>query len=188
MDVAAEPRKKFTTDEVMRMVEAGIIGEDDRLELIEGELLVVSPQDPIHAGTIQRLDRRLQRTYGDRYQVRPQLPVIASQFSMPEPDLAVVRGDERSFDRRHPTGADIVLVVEVSWTTARRDRGKAEVYARAGVPVYWLLDLEHRRLEVYEAPAPDGAYTHVRLLSEAEEVDLPETDVRWRVADLLPAA
>lgn len=188
MDLAVEPRKKFTTDEVMRMVDAGIIGEDDRLELIEGELLVVSPQDPIHAGTVQRLNGKLRRAYGDNYQIRPQLPVVASQFSMPEPDVAVVRGDERSFDRRHPTGADIVLVVEVTWTTARRDRGKAEVYARAGVPVYWRLDLEHRRLEVYEEPLPDGAYIRVRLRSEADEVDLPETGLSWRVADLLPAA
>jgi Uma2 family endonuclease len=187
MELEVEPRKKFTTDEVMRMVEAGILGEDDRLELIEGELLVVSPQDPIHAGTVQRLNRKLMRAYGEGYQIRPQLPILASRMSMPEPDLAVVRGDERSFDRRHPGGADIVLVVEVTWTTAKRDRRKAEIYARAGMPVYWRLDLEHRRLEVYEVPAPDGVYMRVRLLSESDEVEVPETELRWLVADLLPS-
>jgi len=189
MESAVEARKKFTTDDVMRMLKAGILNEDDRLELIEGELLVVSPQDPIHAGAVQRLNQWLVRAYGDAFQVRPQLPLHASALSLPEPDLAVVRGDVHSFDRGHPEGADSVLLIEVTWTTAQRDRRKVEIYARAGVPVYWRVDLEHRRLEVYEGPATDaGVYTRVRLLSDGDEVDVPETDVRWRVSDIFPAA
>ena len=189
MDSAVEPRKKFTTDDVLRMVRAGILDEDDRLELIEGELLVVSPQDPIHASAVQRLTRKLVRAYGDAFQVRVQLPIRASAVSLPEPDLAVVRGGERSFDRQHPEGSDAVLLVEVTWSTAQRDRRKVEIYARAGVPVYWRLDLEHGRLEVYENPAPDaGVYTRVLLLADVDEVGVPETEERWRVADLLPSA
>lgn len=188
MESAVETRKKFTTDDVMRMVEAGILDEDDRLELIEGELLVVSPQDPIHAGAVQRLTQWLVRAYGDAFQIRAQLPLRASAHSLPEPDLAVVRGDVHSFDRAHPEAADCVLLIEVTWTTTQRDRRKVEIYARGGVPVYWRLDLEQRRLEAYEGPAADaGVYTRVRLLSDGDEIEVPETDACWRVSDLLPA-
>jgi Uma2 family endonuclease len=187
MELGHEPRRKFTTDEVLRMVAAGILGEDDRVELIEGELLAMSPQEPVHASAVQRLSSRLVKAMGDRYQVRVQFPLVASHDSLPEPDVAVLLGDERAFEKRHPRGNEAVLVVEVTWSTATRDRKKADLYARAGVPVYWRLDLEHRRLEVHEAPAPDGLYTRVHALGEADEVGVPTTQVSWRVADLLPA-
>ncbi len=170
------------------MVRAGILGEDDRVELIEGDLLARSPQEPVHASTIQRLTTRLLRAYGEGFPIRVQLPLVASETSLPEPDIAVVRGDERAFETRHPSGSDVLLVVEVTWSTAPRDRETAEIYARAGVPVYWRLDLEHRRLEVHHIPAPDGVYTRVAALGEADEVEVPGTSIRWKVADLLPRA
>ncbi len=188
MDLAHELRRKITTDEVLAMVRAGILGEDDRVELIEGELLTMSPQDPIHASAVQRLNARLLRAYGDGFQIRVQLPLVASQTSLPEPDLAVVRGDEHAFEERHPSGSDAALVVEVTWTTAQRDKEKARLYASAAVPVYWRLDLEHRRLEVHERPAPDGVYTQVVALGEGDEVEVPGRGVIWKVADLLARA
>ena len=171
----------------MRMVAAGILDEDDRLELIDGELLVMPPQDPPHASSVDRVDHRLKRAYGVGYRVRVQLPLALSTFQLPEPDVAVVRGDEGAFDRRHPGGGDTVLVVEVSDSSAARGVRKIGIYAAGGVACYWRLDVESRRLEVRTQPSPDGSYGAVRSLGEDDEVDVPETDLRWRVGDLLPA-
>jgi Uma2 family endonuclease len=182
-----EPRRKFTVSDVTRMIRAGILGEDDRVELLDGELYSMGPHDPDHAGPIGRLQRRLHAVYGDGYVIRTQLPLEGSATDLPEPDLAVVRGTEAEYDRRHPLGSDAVLVVEVSWSTQRRDRQKAILYARAGVPVYWRLDVEQRQLEVYQRPGPDGAYGDVGAVDESGEVVVPGTGTRWRVADLLPA-
>lgn len=187
MDLGRDARWKFSTADVLRMVEAGILGEDDKVELIEGELLVVSPQEPIHAIVIQRLNALLVRSYGPGYVVRPQLPLVASDTSLPEPDLAVVRGDDRSFEHRHPRGDETALVVEVTWTTELRDRRKASIYAAAGVPVYWRVDLGQRRVEVHDGPTPDGAYLRTSLLGEHDEVALPDTAVSVQVSGLLPS-
>jgi len=168
------------------MVRAGILGEDDHVELIEGELLVMSPQDPPHAGAINRLTRRLVGAYGPGHLVRVQLPLHVSRHSLPEPDVVVARGDEAAFDARHPAGADAVLVVEASWSSRARDQRKAAIYARAGVPVYWRLDLETRQLEVHEQPGADG-YARTTTLGEDDEVEAPGSAARWKVGDLLPA-
>jgi hypothetical protein len=183
-----EPRRKFTADEIQAMVRAGILGEDDKLELIEGELLIMSPQDPPHAGIVGGLTARLVHAYGRGFVVRVQLPLLASVESMPEPDFAVVRGDERDYQSRHPGGTDCALVVEVTWTTRRRDERKAAIYAKAGVPAYFRIDLESRELIVREHPAPDGTWRAIRTLREGEDVELPESNgVRLQVVDLLPA-
>ena len=184
---ASDVRRKFTVDEVMQMVAAGVLDEDDRVELIEGELLVMSPQDPPHASVIERLTSKLFAAYGTSYRIRVQLPLLASKTSLPEPDFAVVRGDDRTYESRHPGGRDTVLVIEVSWSSRRRDRRKIPVYGRAGVPVYWRLDVESRRLEVHEKPASDGAYTLTRVHEETAEVEVPGTGVSWLVRDLLPS-
>ena len=181
-----EPRRRFTTDEVMLMVKAGIIDPDDRLELIDGELLVMPPQDPPHASSVFRLDRRLKRAYGDACCVRVQLPLAISTFHLPEPDLAVARGGEEAFERRHPAGPDTALVVEISDTSVARDLRKVAIYAAGGVACYWRLDLQTRRLEVRTGPTADGAYRTVRILDEGDEVEVPETALRWPVRDLLP--
>lgn len=183
-----ERRWKFTVDDVMQMVAAGILDEDDRIELIEGDLLAMSPQDPPHASVIQRLTARLIAAFGAGYCVRAQLPLAISDRSLPEPDLVVARGDERAYDQRHPGGRDTVLVIEVSWSSRQRDLRKAEIYGSGGVPVYWRFDVESRRLETYGELAADGTYTLVRVLDDASEVEVPVVGVRWRVADLLPSS
>lgn len=183
---AERQTRRFTVDEVLAMVDAGILREDERLELLDGELIVMPPQGPPHAGTTTRLDNRLHRIYGTGYVVREAKPMIADERSLPEPDHAVFRGDERSFDARHPRGDEAVLIIEVAWSSQSTDRSKAALYARAGVPIYWLLDIDKRRLEVYSDPLGDGEYSLVRILGEHDEVTPPETTARWCVTDLLP--
>lgn len=167
------------------MVEAGVLAEDEPVELLDGRLVVMTPQGPPHSATITRLQARLHDAYGDRFLVRTQLPLDAGEHDLPEPDLAIVRPDETAYMTRHPTGRDAVLVVEVALTSQAVDRAKARLYARAGVAVYWLLDLEARRLEVRTDPAHDG-YEVTTVLAPNRSVDLPESHEQWTVASLLP--
>jgi len=167
------------------MVEEGILGEDEPVELLDGELLVTPPQGPSHAAIVSDLGERLRDVYGPRCHVRAQCPLAGAADSLPEPDLAVVHGKARDFVAKHPTGADVVLVVEVARTSQAIDRRKVRAYATIGVPVYWLLDLTARRLEVRSEPAGDE-YRSMRLLGEEESAGLPETSTSWTVGSLLP--
>ncbi len=168
------------------MVELGILRDDEPLELIDGELVIVSPQGPAHLAVTAGLRRMLEGAYGPRHLGITHSPLLAGDGSLPEPDVMIVRGDHHAFVRRLPTGSDAVLVVEIAQTSQAADRRKAEIYARAGVAVYWLLDLVARRLEVRTGPTEDGQYTETRLLLEDEEVALPGLDQRMAVKDMLP--
>lgn len=180
--------RRFTVDEVLRMVEAGILGDADRVELVDGELLTVSPQGPEHGSLKDELHQRLAEAHaGGGAHVLNQRPVRMGPRGLPEPDLAVVRGEARDYLHRHPSGADVLLVVELAQTSQARDRHKAADYARGGVPVYWLIDLVARRLEVYTEPDPGaGRYRRVRSLGDGELVELPDGGARWAVSSMLP--
>jgi Uma2 family endonuclease len=160
--------------------------EDERVELLEGELVVMAPQGPPHSFPTMVLDRRLSRAYGDEVVVRVAMPLVIDAHSLPEPDIAVVRGDAREFAQRHPRGDETVLVAEVARTSLRLDRAKSTLYARAGVPVYWLVDVTGRRIQLHEQPQPNGDYALVRILGPEDEITPPGLDLRWKVADLLP--
>jgi Uma2 family endonuclease len=186
METSERPAvRRFTADEAMRMVEAGIVGEDEHVELLDGALVEMSPQGPEHADAIANVSDRLRVAYPDPRRIREEKPLAIDDHSLPEPDLAVVRGRPGTFAHRHPTGAETVLVVELAWSSQKDDRRKASVYAAGGVEIYWLLDLAARKLEVRTTPV-DGAYQVTRILGEDDAVELPESDVRWTVRDLLP--
>src|SRR5687768_2449561 len=102
MSLAHFPHRLFTRDEVLRMVEVGILGENEPLELLEGELIEVTPQGPPHANVTAVLGSRLARLYGPGFTVRQSAPIDAGERSLPEPDVAVARGDDRAFGTRHP--------------------------------------------------------------------------------------
>lgn len=174
--------RRWTAAEVSRMVEAAILREDDPYELIDGELVEMSPQGPLHALMKDRLRRRLDRAFGPGRFVRDQVPLDCGPDSLPEPDVMVTTVELAD---RHSTAAETVLVVEVAKTSQDVDRQKAVVYARAGAPVYWLLNLRDRQLEVHEDPSPSG-YHRVTTLDDALEVEVPELGVRWPVRELLP--
>lgn len=179
------PRRRFTAHDVDRMLEAGVLDEDEPLELLDGELCLMSPQNPRHAATAAGMHQLFATLYGPGVTARSHSPLALGDESLPEPDVAVVHGpSDRHFDR-HPSGLEAILVVEISETSRRRDRDKAALYARGGVPVYWLLDLEERRLEVRHEPR-SGEYTRVQILGEDATVELPGLDRRLTVAELLP--
>jgi len=162
-----ESPRLLSVDEYHRMIAAGILDEDERLELLEGVIVAMAPQSPAHAYCIQWLTRVLVRRLGDAYAVRPQLPLTLGERNEPEPDLTVVRADSASKDH-HPGTA--VLAIEVSGDSLRKDRRvKAAVYARFGIAEYWIVNVEARVVEVLSDPdAGDGAYRRTRIVTTSE--------------------
>jgi Uma2 family endonuclease len=177
------PRSRLTADHVLGMVAAGIIRKDEHLELLDGTLVNKSAMGPLQATATTILADRLRAAYAGRARVREEKPLAASVYSLPEPDIAVVR--DGSYGAHHPGGADAILVVELAWPSQAEDRSKAAIYAAAQVPVYWLVDLVNRKVEVRTQPEPVG-YRTVDVLGEADVISLPELGERWPVRDLLP--
>lgn len=177
--------RRFSRDEVLRMTELGLFADDEHLELLHGRLIVVPPQGPPHTFSSSVIGDRLRAAYSGIAVIREDKPLDCGPEDLPEPDLVAARGAHIDYVARHPRGDEALLVVEVSHSTQRKDREKASIYARAGVPTYWLLDVERRRLEVYERPLSDG-YALTRIVGESESVDVPATTVSVVVRELLP--
>jgi Uma2 family endonuclease len=160
-DATPRPRR-WTIEEYYRMAEAGILGPEERTELIDGEILVMSPQHAPHATAVGLADDLVRDIFRDGYVVRVQFPIDVPEVSNPEPDIAVVPGSRRDFGAGHPRYA--VLIVEVSETTLQHDRRKAELYARIQVPDYWIVDLNRQQVEVRRDPVEDptapGSYVY----------------------------
>lgn len=155
-------RRRFNVDEYYRMAEVGILGTDERVELIEGEIIEMAAIGSKHAGCVRRLTRFLVRAVGDRGLVSVQSPVRLSDLSEPEPDAAVLRPRQDDYSERHPGPSDVLLVIEVADATVAYDREeKALLYALAGITEYWLLNIQADEVEVYRRPSPDG-YRDVR--------------------------
>ena len=176
--------------EYERLVDLGMFA-GERLELIDGVLVVREPQKAPHATAMLAVDEALRQAFGHGWHVRPQLPVALDASSEPEPDLAVVRGAYRDYRRHHP--ARPVLLVEVSDSTLMRDRRKGGLYARAGVRDYWIVNLIDEVLEVYRQPHRSRSsqfgwvYREVHVFHRGEAAT-PMAAPRARVAvnDLLP--
>ncbi len=151
-----------------RMAELGVLTEDEPVELIRGEVTPKMPQGDLHAVTVERLDRRLQRLLPDEYAVRCQCPVNLAADTEPEPDVAVCL----PADRRggvHPTVAHLFLVVEVADSSLADDRTrKHELYAEAAVPEYWIVNLEDRLVEVYTSPVAADDDTVARYATRTD--------------------
>jgi Uma2 family endonuclease len=159
-------RRRFTAAEYERMAEAGILGEDDRVELIAGEIVEVSPVGGRHVGSLGRANRLVSRQAGDHLLVSVQSPIQLSATSEPEPDLAVVR--DRAYGRALPAPADVLLVIEVADTSRDYDRGvKLPLYAAAGIPEAWLFDLVTETIERHTEPH-GGRYGLVAIVGRGQ--------------------
>lgn len=183
--------RRWTRQEYDRLIEIGLLQEDDPIELIEGRLVVTEPQHDPHARAVELVAEALPLALGRRWRIRVQLPLALGPDSEPEPDVSVVRGTPRDAPSGHPTTA--ALVVEVADSSLRLDRGpKARVYARAGIADYWIVNLIDRVLEVHREPSgprPGGqsAYAAVHTLdADAIIAPLAAPPARIAVADLLP--
>lgn len=178
--------KRWTRREYDKMVEAGVFSPDDRIQLIEGEIVQMTPQNVRHAAGIVATDEALKRIFGAGFHIRVQLPLALGDHSEPEPDVAVVSGDWRDYLTSHPTTA--LLVVEVADSSLEFDRTrKARIYARAGIAEYWIFNLLDQVVEVYRDPTPNDGYATQRIAGASESIQpmgAPRATIA--VAELLP--
>jgi Uma2 family endonuclease len=168
--VPSEPTR-MTVERYLGLVEAGVLGPDDRVELLEGVIVAMAPQNPPHAAGVARADDVIRKAIGDRAHVRPQLSLVLRR-SVPEPDLAVVPGVADDYQSSHPETA--LLVIEVADTSLKQDRlSKAAIYAAAGIPEYWIVNLRDEVVEVMRDPEPAQArYREVRSAARGERLEL----------------
>lgn len=165
-------RRLFTVEEYHRMAEVGILKPTDRVELIQGEIVEMSPPGRRHIAFVDNLNQLLVLRLAGRAIVSVQNPVIVAHDSEPQPDLGVLRRRATPYKDAQATGADVLLLVEVAESSLRYDRTiKRRLYARAGVPEYWIVDCADETVEVHRRPAPDG-YGDVSLLSGTASVSL----------------
>ncbi|HYW52821.1 MAG TPA: Uma2 family endonuclease [Dongiaceae bacterium] len=147
---AGTTEQLVTVEEFDRMWDSGIIGPEDRVELIEGRLVRREPVNAPHASILLRMMHKLTRTLGDLAMVTPQLPIVASERSKPFPDIALVRPRDDYYAAKLPVPDDVLAVIEVSHSRLRYDRGeKLRLYARVGVADYWIVDVKKKRIELY---------------------------------------
>ena len=192
MPLSTEPQVHlWTRNEYYKMAEVGLF-EGKHVELIEGQVIEMTPTGSLHATAVALAARRLEKAFGAGYFVRWQMPLVVTQNTELEPDLAIVRGDVRDYKDSHPTTA--ALIVEVAESSLLHDRTKkAEIYARAGIADYWILNLNDRQLEVHRNPQassiePSGfGYRDVTVLTENDVVSpLGAPQEIIAVEDLLP--
>jgi Uma2 family endonuclease len=172
---------RFTVHDYHRMAEAGIFHEDDRLELLEGEIFEMPPRGPGHAGGVKRLmNGFLPLQVESKAIINVQDPIRLGEHSEPQPDLALLKPHPNFYAREHPSPEDVFLVVEVMDSSASYDREvKVPLYARFGIPETWLVDVEQGLIEVYRSPSPEG-YGQVRTLRRGERLSpqaFPELSV-----------
>jgi len=186
MDPAAPP--SWTAEQYLGLVDEGMLGPDDRVELLEGVIVSMAPHDVPHAAGVSRTQLALYRAVGDRAVVRGQLSLLVGARSVPEPDVAVVPGSIADYDRRHPTTA--LLVVEVADSSLKQDRlTKRAIYAAAAIPEYWIVNLPDDCVEVRREPdPPTRRYTSITIARRGDTIALAALpDVRVVVDELLPS-
>ena len=166
----AVSRRRFTADDYQRMGQAGILRAEDRFELIDGEILAMTPIGPRHCASIDRATRVFVMKAGESAIVRVQGSVRLDLYTEPGPDLVLLRPRPDFYVSQHPGPADILLIIEVADSSIDYDRDvKSRIYARSEVPEYWLVDLNEKVLCCYSAPA-DGSYRGLRQYCRGESV------------------
>ena len=186
-EASAPEKRKFTVAEYYRMAEVGILRPEERVELIEGEIIVMAPIGPGHSGSVLISNHIFSQYAPGRFLVQIQNPINLGEGSEPQPDAMLLRLRNDSYTKSHPTPADVLLVVEVSDSSLEYDRDvKAHIYGRAGVPETWVKNLPEDCIERFTEPGPEGYAQHtVRRRGETlTPVSLP--DLELSVDALLP--
>jgi Uma2 family endonuclease len=180
------PKRLISIDEYHRMAADGLFSEDDRVELIEGEIVEKMVIRNPHAAGVRRLDALFHRAVGGRVVIDVQNPVRLGDWSEPEPDIKILAWRDDYYAEAVPVAEDVLLLVEIADSSVEYDRRiKVPLYARHGIREYWLLELPVKVLEVYRRPGPDG-YREVQRLRRGDSISLEAfPDVVFAVSDLL---
>jgi Uma2 family endonuclease len=183
---------RFSVARYQKMIEVGILTPADKVELLENYVVLKMPRNPPHDGTIDVILASLPAKIPAGWLLRVQQTIVLAD-SQPEPDFAIVRGSPRSFLTRHPGASDVGLIIEVADSSLLRDqRDKTRIYARGGIPVYWIVNLVDRRIEVYTQPSGPTAvpsYSSFQTFQPGDAVPLILDGTKVGavpVADLLP--
>jgi Uma2 family endonuclease len=163
-------RRHFNVTEYYRMAAAGVFTEDDRVELIEGEIIEMNPIGSRHAACVGRLTKIFERSAGDRVIVWVQNPVQIGDYSEPLPDVALLKPRDDFYAQAKPQPTDVLLIIEVSDSSVEYDRDiKLPLYARAGIPEMWLVNLPQETIEIYSQPLAEK-YQEIRVVKRGESL------------------
>ncbi len=164
-------RRRFTTDEFQEMVKVRILPEEHGWEVIDGYLIDKMSIGTKHASVVKRLNRILNRRFGDNLLVSVQDPIHLNKYNEPEPDIALLVWRDDEYQTQHPIPNDILAVIEVSDSTLKYDREvKKNLYAEAGIVEFWLIDITGSTVEVYSQPR-NGMYRNVQIFGKGETVN-----------------
>jgi len=165
-------RQRITVDEYYRMAEEGLLPPNVRTELIDGEIITMPPVGMLHSGNTLYLTERFVITLSGRAMVLPTSTLCLDEFSAPEPDLCVLKYRKDHYRRKRAAPADVLLVAEVSHSSLNNDRKiKAPLYARTGIPEYWIFDVQACRLEVYRRPL-NGTYSKITVVEQGDALSI----------------
>jgi Uma2 family endonuclease len=178
----------ITLEHYHAMIEAGILGEDDRVELLAGKLVTMSPIGRFHAVCVRNLATFFVPLLKDDYTCSQEQPITIADGSEPEPDYVIATRHDHRYLVHHPYPEDIHLLIEVADRTLARDQGaKRTIYAHAGIPEYWIINLIERQLEIYTEPDTErGTYEAERTLAETDRLEDHPLAGTVEVAELLP--
>ncbi len=180
-------RKVFTVEEFYKLSEVGIIKADERVELIEGDIIEMAAIGTRHAGCVNLLvDIFTEPPIKKSALLLVQNPILLDNYSQPQPDIAVVKRDSIFCGTKHPQPQDIFLVIEVADTTLKDDRRKALIYGLAGIYEYWIVNLDAQLIEVYRHPTVDGYRDRLSFKSAETISPLAFPDLVIAVDDILP--
>ena len=183
----APTRRRFTVAEYYAMAKAGILNENDRVELLDGDIIRMTPIGDWHAANVDLLNHSLNKILNDRAIVRVQGPARLNPNSEPQPDVLLMRWRDDFYRGGHPRPSDILLLIEVSDTTIDYDRtAKLSAYARAGIPEVWIISRDDRRIESYTNPS-EGTYSNIRHATPTDTI-APQAfpDVTLKVGQFFP--
>ncbi len=187
------PLHRFSVDEYHALADSGVLAADARVELLDGLIVEMTPIGPLHAYVVEQVyDDVLRSLAPSGWHVRMQQPVTLAT-SEPQPDIAVVRGQRTDYLHKHPAPAEIGLLVEVADSTLALDRAKAQLYARASIPQYWIINLGDRQVEAYSDPQTSargvsqyGLHQVIKAVGEIAFILEGKTVGTIPVASLLP--
>lgn len=181
------PRRLITVAEYHKMAEVGILSAEDHVELLNGEIIQMSPIKSKHAGHVNRIDAFLKQQLGNQAIVAVQNPVQLSDFSEPEPDIAILKYQPDFYTTKHPQVEDVIVLIEVSLSTEDLDRQvKLPLYAAAGIAEYWIVNLNKNHLEVYREPnIKQKTYLDKKIYTKKDQVLLKQFELDIPITSLI---
>lgn len=178
-------KRLITVEEYHKMAEVGILTEDDRVELINGEIYAMSPITSLHAANVKGIRTFLQDLIGNKAVFGVQDPIVLGGSSEPEPDISVLHFRKDFYAEKHPTAEDIYFLIEVSMSTVRFDKNiKGPLYASSNIPEYWIVNLEKEQIEIYRNPK-GNQYMERKIYREDDSILLENFGAEIEVSDII---